>query len=208
MENYQSIVAFYEGCFEKFGDNHNGLHWPNLPDLVRRYDVMLGVVRETGKEETTLLDFGCGTAMFYEHMLKKNAPPKIKYSGLDLSPKFVDFCKKKFPEVDFYCLDILKNPNALGTFDYIIMNGVFTEKLDLPFSDMLDYFQRMAAAVFSKVRIGMAFNVMSKQVDWEKDFLFHLPLDTLAFFLTRELSRNFIIRNDYGLYEYTTYVYK
>ena len=47
-----------------------------------------------------------------------------------------------------------------------------------------------------------------KQVDWEKDFLFHLPLDTLAFFLTKELTRNFIIRNDYGLYEYTVYLYK
>ncbi len=29
----------------------------------------------------------------------------------------------------------------------------------------------------------------------------------LVNFLTRELSRHFIIRNDYGLYEYTTYLY-
>jgi hypothetical protein len=29
----------------------------------------------------------------------------------------------------------------------------------------------------------------------------------LAEFLTKDLTRNFIFRNDYGLYEYTAYVY-
>jgi hypothetical protein len=38
--------------------------------------------------------------------------------------------------------------------------------------------------------------------------LFHLPFDTLASFLTSELTRNFVFRNDYGLYEYTAYVYR
>lgn len=49
---------------------------------------------------------------------------------------------------------------------------------------------------------------MSKDVDWEREDLFHLSLDELSNFLTKEVSRNFIIRNDYGLYEYTTYLYK
>jgi hypothetical protein len=30
----------------------------------------------------------------------------------------------------------------------------------------------------------------------------------LARILIRSLTRNFVIRNDYGLYEYTTYVYR
>ena len=64
---------------------------------------------------------------------------------------------------------------------------------------------------FLKVAItskGVAFNVMSKAVDWEREDLFHLPADLLIDFLTKKLTRNFIIRNDYGLYEYTTYIYK
>jgi hypothetical protein len=61
--------------------------------------------------------------------------------------------------------------------------------------------------VFAKARAGIAFNVMTAQADWERNDLFHLPLDRLSDFLTRELSRHFVIRNDYGLYEYTTYLY-
>jgi hypothetical protein len=55
---------------------------------------------------------------------------------------------------------------------------------------------------------GVAFNVMARHVDWMRDDLFHLSLDEMASFACRELSRDFVIRNDYGLYEYTVYVYK
>jgi hypothetical protein len=84
---------------------------------------------------------------------------------------------------------------------------VFTEKRGLAFDEMHAYFERMVTAVFAKAQLGVAFNAMSKHVDWERDDLFHLPFDMLARFLTTSLSRNFVIRNDYGLYEYTTYVY-
>lgn len=206
MENYKSIVTFYEKCFDKHGDTHKGLDWPNMPDLIRRYDTMLGVIKEDEKE-VSLLDLGCGTAMLYDY-IKKGKKHRIKYAGLDLSLKFIERCKAKFPGIDFYCADILKNPEQIEPFDYIVMNGVFTEKIDLSYEEMLDYFKKMLRVIFSKTLTGLAFNVMSKQVEWEKDFLFHLPLDTLADFVTKELTRNFVIKNDYGLYEYTTYVYK
>jgi hypothetical protein len=88
------------------------------------------------------------------------------------------------------------------------MNGVFTEKRELTFEEMLTYFKDVATQVFNKAKIAIAFNVMSPHVDWERQDLFYLPLDSLAAFLVKELSRDFVIRNDYGLYEYTTYVYR
>ena len=66
----------------------------------------------------------------------------------------------------------------------------------------------MITKLYEMCNKGIAFNVMSKDVDWERDDLFHLPLSDLSAFLTKEISRDFVIRNDYGLYEYTTYVYK
>ena len=207
MGHYKSIVSFYEGCFEQHGDGPEGHHWPNMEDLIRRYNTMLDVIKEPS-ENNTLLDFGCGSAMLFPYIQENLQNVNVEYSGLDLSSKFIETAKSKFPQVKFYCMDVLKTPEDLDNFDYIIMNGVFTERIDLSFDEMWEYFKNMIRTVFPKVNRGLAFNVMSKQVDWEKDFLFHLPLDTLAFFLTKELTRNFVIRNDYGLYEYTTYVYK
>jgi hypothetical protein len=86
------------------------------------------------------------------------------------------------------------------------MNGVFTEKLDLSFDEMWNYFSKMLIRIFPSAQKGIAFNVMTKQVDWERDDLFHVPMDLLAAFLSKKISRHFIFRNDYGLYEYTCYV--
>ena len=102
----------------------------------------------------------------------------------------------------------MEDDSDLPNFDYIIMNGVFTEKMTLTFQYMLEYFKNMIKKVFNKANIGIAFNTMSIHVDWEREDLFHLPFDLLADFLKKEISRHFIIRNDYGLYEYTVYVYK
>jgi hypothetical protein len=72
----------------------------------------------------------------------------------------------------------------------------------------MNFFQTTLVKLWDKCNVGLAFNLMSKHVDWERDDLFHVSLDELGWFLKENLSRDFIVRNDYKLYEYTTYVYK
>lgn len=206
MSDYRDIVAHYEACLETYGDTHLGVDWPKEADVFKRYAVMLEVIRERG-HQVSLLDFGCGASHLYGHM-QREGYSSVDYAGLDLSEKFIALCQSKYPENAYYCLDILQDRDSFPEFDYIVMNGVFTEKRALSFDAMLAYFKDMIGAAYAKARQGLAFNVMSKQVNWEREDLFHLPLDTLADFLTKEISRNFVIRNDYGLYEYTVYVYR
>jgi hypothetical protein len=73
---------------------------------------------------------------------------------------------------------------------------------------MLEYWCTLIQRVFRFARVGLAFNVTSKYVDWEREDLFHLPLEAMASLVTQHLSRNIVIRHDYGLYEYTVYVYR
>lgn len=206
-KKYLSIVSHYESCLEQHGDTHLGVDWPNKEDAITRYRVMLEVIKQDNAGGIRLLDFGCGASHLYEYILKQNIR-NIEYSGLDLSEEFIQLSRNKFPANNYYCLDILEEGSSIPSFDYVIMNGVFTEKRELSFSEMFSYFKQVLSTIFDKTNVGIAFNVMSKHVDWEREDLFHLPFDTLADFLTQELTRNFVIRNDYGLYEYTTYVYK
>jgi SAM-dependent methyltransferase len=206
VPNYSKIVSHYEDCLEKYGDSHLGVDWPNLADAETRYQVMLDVIRDPVTSKISLLDFGCGASHLYEY-IQKNKLDHIDYSGLDISEKFIRLSKKKFPTIPYYCLDILRDHPQLPTFDFVILNGVFTEKRELSFDEMYEYFKKMIMQIFEHARVGIAFNVMSTHVDWERDDLFHLPMDTLAAFLVKNISRDFVIRNDYRLYEYTTYIY-
>ncbi|HEX8196422.1 MAG TPA: class I SAM-dependent methyltransferase [Pyrinomonadaceae bacterium] len=205
---YRKIVEHYENCLAHYGDTPRGVDWTKEAEVDVRYKVMLEVIRRSDASAVSLLDFGCGTSHLFEYILRNSLQSGIEYSGLDLSEKFIEVSKNKFPNINYYQADIIKNPDAVPAFDYIVMNGVLTEKRELSFEEMWEYAQTLLARVFEKARRGVAFNVMAKTVDWERDDLFHLPMDTLAAFLVKKLSRNFIIRSDYGLYEYTTYLYR
>jgi cyclopropane fatty-acyl-phospholipid synthase-like methyltransferase len=203
---YHTLIRHYEDCLARHGDTHRGVDWPNADDAAKRYQVMLDVIKPS-HEETTLLDFGCGASHLYQYMLERGVTG-VRYAGLDASPAFCELSSKKYPHNEYTCVDVLDAPERLGEFDYVVMNGVFTEKRELSYDAMWDYFRRVLRVVFGKTRRGIAFNVMSKEVDWERDDLFHVPLTDLTHFLARELSRHYVVRHDYGLYEYTTYVYK
>ena len=204
--DYRSIVRHYEACLAKHGDTHKGVDWPNSLDAETRYQVMIEVLGGN-RDNASILDFGCGASHLYGY-IKDKEYENIAYTGLDISSAFCELSKQKYPENNYVCLDVLESSSALGQYDYIVMNGVFTEKRDLSFDEMLTYFQRMLLTVYPHAGLGMAFNVMSKHVDWERPDLFHLPLDILMEFLTSQISRHIVIRQDYGLFEYTVYVYK
>lgn len=207
-KKHLTIVSACEAYLDKYGDSYLGVGWTKKQeDADTRYRVMLEAIRSDASGKIKLLDFGCGASHLYEYILKRELN-NIEYSGLDLSQKFLDLSRKKFPSIDYYHLDILDNQDALPDFDYILLNGVFNSKCSLAFDEMLSYFQDVITRAFNNAREGIAFNVMSKQVDWEREDLFHLPFDTLASFLTKNVSRHFVIRHDYGLYEYTAYAYK
>lgn len=221
MEEYKIIAKHYEECFQKNGDTCRGVDWPNPLDAEKRYHVMLNIIDQykmhlkTGacvweykvNEAYSVLDVGCGLGYLYE--FSKKSPYNINYIGLDISEAFIKVCRKKYPEIKFIQRDILKEEKTkFEKYDFVIMNGIFTEKLNLQYDQMWEFFTGMLKKAFEYCDKGMAFNVMSKDVDWEREDLFHVPLNQLSAWLTQNLTRNFIIRYDYGLYEYTVYVMK
>jgi SAM-dependent methyltransferase len=206
--DYHELIDHYEACLDRHGDTHLGVDWPNEADALTRYRVMLEIVAPpTPGSRATLLDFGCGAGGLLDHMRATGAN-EVEYLGLDASPKFVALCQQKFPGIDFFQQDVLADATPLPAVDYAVLNGVLTEKRGLSQEAMLDYAARLLERVFASVRVGMAFNVMSWHVDWRRDDLFHVPFDTMAAVVRDRLSRHYRFRSDYGLYEYTTYVYR
>jgi SAM-dependent methyltransferase len=204
---YHSIIEHYEQCLAEHGDSHLGVDWPNAEDAETRYRVMLDLVRPPYGHPVTLLDFGCGAAHLVDY-LARHGRTDISYIGVDASLQFIELSQRKFPRSSFHCIDVLASDTPLPESDYIVMNGVLTEKRGLSFEEMFAYMSRLLPRVFCSARVGLAFNVMSHHVDWERDDLFHVPFDVLAAFLKANLSRHFTFRADYGLYEYTAYVYR
>ena len=204
----QYISRACEEVLREHGDSHLGAGYTRtVGEATSQYALMLEVVRET-KVPVQVLDFGCGLAHMLDHINARPDLAHIRYSGLDLSQDFLDAARLRHPEADLFLLDALANEEALSEYDYIILNGVFNYRGELGYDEAKAYWQSLVALVFRHARQGIAFNNMSKHVDWERDDLFHLPFDEMASFVKANLSRHFVIRHDYPAFEYTTYVYR
>jgi SAM-dependent methyltransferase len=201
-----AIVEHYEDCLRRHGAGARAVDWKSTADAALRYEVMLGVVRDR-TERATLLDFGCGLADLKRH-IDSTGRTAISYTGLEISPKFAAAARAANPATEILCLDVLDDPVGIESFDYIVMNGVFTRRHSLSMAAMQTYLERLLPIVFSKCRRGLAFNVMSTSVDWESEELYHAEPGTLITFIARELTRHFVLRNDYGLHETTIYLYR
>lgn len=205
---YLRLVRHYEACFAEHGATAAGVDWPDEAGAKLRYDVMLDLLRwdPLKPEAPTLLDFGCGAAGLYSHVRCDELGRSLDYSGHDLSELYVAHCRVAYPEVRFTTGDILAG-HQLDVVDYVVVNGVFTERLDLEHEEMFIFMRSILERLTAVARRGVAFNVMSSLVDWERDDLFHVPPSQIAELAT-VFGRRFLIRHDYPLYEYTTYLYR
>lgn len=207
---YLNLVQHYEQCFAAHGPTHRGVDWPNEADLETRFDVMLDIIPASAPDASGtahLLDLGCGPGLLLDHLAERDHYPFDAYQGIDLSVPMIDAARERHPEAAFLVRDILSDPLPRQSFDYVILNGVLTERRDLSFETMEIFAIEILTAAFAAAREGVAFNVMSPFVDWERDDLFHWPFERMMKALL-PLTRHIRIRADYGLREYTTYLYR
>lgn len=205
---YRKILRHYEKCFDKHGASHRGMDWPNEEDLARRFKVMLEMQRWDSSKPVSILDLGCGVGLLLDYIQARGLLDTFEYWGIDLSTKMVTKALERHPHQRFETRDILQEPLPPRCVDYVIMNGLLTEKVSLNQETMEAFARDVIKAAFAACRRGIAFNIMSSHVGWCRLDLFHWPLDRVASFLVENCSRSLVIRMDYGLYEYTVYVYR
>ena len=202
---WNPLVRHYEECLARHGPSPLGADWPNGADLATRFGVMLDLLSDV-EQKPVLLDLGCGPGLLLDYLAATGNIEKVDYRGIDLSATMIETARARWPQHDFSCRDIVAEPLPEQSVDVVIMNGVLTERVSVSVDSMIDLARSIVAAAFRTARVGIAFNVMNAHVDWQRDDLFHLPFDTLADFLKREVSREYAFRADYGLYEYTCFV--
>ncbi|MCO7226134.1 bifunctional 2-polyprenyl-6-hydroxyphenol methylase/3-demethylubiquinol 3-O-methyltransferase UbiG [Pleionea sp. CnH1-48] len=204
--DYRVLAQHYEECLQRHGASAKGMDWPSEESLNVRFQVMADLLQYF--KPGSLLDVGCGAGLFYDFVKQYEPAQGWQYRGLDISEKMIAAAHQRWDESLFWQQDILQQPLADNSVDVCVMNGVLTEKLSLSYDDMMQFAKAMISACFKASRQGVAFNVMSNQVDWCRPDLFHVSCDELGFWLRKNISPHFIMRQDYGLYEYTVYVYK
>jgi SAM-dependent methyltransferase len=209
----QRIVDSIEARFSRHGASPQGLWWPNARDLALRYEVMIRPLLDAcGGERITLLDFGCGAGFLVDWLAANDLLERIDYTGIDISERVLGHAVMRWPGLRFLRADILENglppPTRGDRYDAVLACGIFTCRFSNSHAEMAAYTEASLAALWRATGRVLAFNVMSKHVDWERDDLFHWGADEVMRFCRARLARHVEMRAAYGLWEYSFHVWR
>lgn len=112
---------FAEYLIKKTKENYNliasdfsrtrGKPWEELNFLLEKYL----------KEESRVLDLGCGNGRFYPLFKKKS----VEYIGADISEKLIEIAKKRYPEANFQTISPFNFNFPNNYFDEVFSIAVF-----------------------------------------------------------------------------------
>lgn len=208
-EDVRKISADYAGALANMGPTLEGVGWPNAADLVVRYATLLGPIdfdRFSRNRPLRLIDLGCGLGFLLDYFAKNDLLDRVDYTGVDVSEVALTHACRRWPLRRFDLRDIRDRPFQIDEYDYCIICGVFTSRCCIGFEEMRKLVEATLTAVWRSVAIGVGFNVMSKHVDWEREDLFHWPLDDMMAFCKAKLSRHVSFRLDNGLWDVSAFV--
>jgi SAM-dependent methyltransferase len=130
--NHPHVVDYLE---ERFEQNQF------LP-LDQKLGELLGYVL---RQEETFLDVGCQMGTFYE----RKQPFGFKYTGVDVTPNFVERCRVRYPEADFRVDDGFNLSFEDGRYDVVFNKDILRhlENPEVMVSELLRVARRQVIVV-------------------------------------------------------------
>ena len=203
-----TLQEHYKKTFEKYGVTARGVDWGvREEDALLRYDNMLSVIRErdASVDVPKILDVGCGFGGLLDRAKSLNV--ELNYFGIDVCDSMIVEGSNRHAEARFECVDIFDFETDVR-FDYVVCNGILTQKLDASILEMDLFAQNLIRKMFSMCQSGIAFNVMSTRVNFMADNLYYRsPVELFAWCFS-EITPHIRLDHSYPLYEYTLYLYR
>lgn len=181
------LANFYTKQLRAHGDRPEALHW-SLQGQMQRFSAIVDLIKPT--KGSTLLDYGCGKADLYNYMLQKGI--RTKYTGVDITPGFIEMAQEKYPECDFHVHDIEDGPVYGGTFDFTVVCGVFNNRVAGATASMLNSL-RLLFRQTAKALVMNGLSALARQKDYELNYI---DPDELLAYVSTNVTHNASVRLD------------
>lgn len=174
--------------------------WGSKSSQILRFKILSEIGSLKNK---SILDIGCGMGDFFIYIKKKGI---LNYTGIDISDYFINYSKNKFKEknVNFICGNFLTHKFD-KKYDYIFLSG--TLNLKLKKNENMKIAKKFLNKAYNICKIGCSFNFLSSNVDFKNKKDFHYSSSDIIK-ICNKLSRNYELKHNYGLYEFTINCYK
>lgn len=197
--DHKKNIDYYSRLILEHGISVRSLDWGSVESQQLRFSILAQVGVLNG---ASVLDVGCGLGDFLDWL--KNLKTEVRYTGLDITPKMIQFAKERFLNARFMIGNLLElDDSVIGFHDYIFSSGIFARIEEVPFRFM----QEMVSKMFSLCNKAVSFNSLSGWAPQKDSGEYYAdPLEVLNF--CRTITPWVVLRHDYHARDFTVYMYK
>jgi|TARA_B000000460_G_scaffold38462_1_gene23625 2-polyprenyl-3-methyl-5-hydroxy-6-metoxy-1,4-benzoquinol methylase len=199
MAKDEIIKDFFNKLVEKHGYSPKSLAYSGE----KSQKIKFNIVTEVGIEDNcSVLDVGCGFGDYFNY-LKQQGIKNVKYCGIDISNKIVDFAKEKNSLANVIQGNVLDLSDD-EKYDYVISLGFNCVKTGTNWETLTQVLDKM----WKLSKKGIAYNAVSTFSETSpRKIYFVSPAKVIDYIMTN-LTYKVVFRHDYMPHDFTIFAYK
>lgn len=201
----QDQINTYRDNFLVNKDSSMGTFQNDRVTQYMRFEHVIKPFKEMLNETVSFHDFGCGCCDMYDYMLKNNI--KSKYSGTEIIQEMIDHARQKFPGIELYNRDVLKE-NITDKYDIVVFSGGLYLPGNIPHSEWKKFVFDIIHKMWDMSNVGISFNLLTTYSTYKNDHLFYIDPKDMFDYCCTYFSRFVTIDHAYPLYEWSISVFK
>jgi SAM-dependent methyltransferase len=191
------VTNHYELLLAKYGPGVKAVDWRDEEQRNLRFEVLSQAGNLQG---CSIADVGSGLGDLYGFLQKRGW--HVKYTGFEMIPRFVTIARERYPSAEFIEAEFL-SMYIERKFDWVFLNG----SLNVRFDGIEQFTHKVIEKMYAICNRGVAFNLMSTYVDFQKVDTAHNDPEKI-FRFCKSLTRFVTLRHDYYPWEFTTYMFR
>ena len=201
------VTQAYEDRLNQFGNEARGVFWQNKEYQFKRFEILSRIIESGNNDQSIVIhDFGCGYGALFDYLANKPIMTNAHYVGTDMNSQMIIAARQRIndPRAEFRHQLV-----ALDVADYTLISGAFNMHLGQDEEEWEAYIKACLIQLWSKTRLGLAFNMLRDNAQDIYDGLFYINGYDLFDFCAARLSANVVIQNDSPLLpDWTFYIRK
>ena len=173
-----SIKSAYTRRFKEKGAQAEGVFWSSRVSQTARFEQVLENMKaEFSSTSFCLADIGCGYGALFHYIQSKPAWHQIDYSGVDITPEMVSYCKREHAS-NKHLFSLGRQPKH--PVDFAVFVGTFNLCHTDDYELWEDYILRHLAVCWARVRYGLILNITSLETAKINNHIFYVNPEAFA----------------------------
>jgi len=195
----ESVRQLYSDNLRTKGVGPASVGWRDEASQLLRFQKLAHVLAPSS-QPLTYNDVGCGYGAMFPFLRAHAAAPLGAYFGYDVSAEMLEAASAFIGDER---AELIREDRPTRTADYSFVSGTFNVRFGASDEEWWSYIVEMLDRIAEHSRLGFAFNLLTKYVDWQEPHLYYGDPHLFVDHCIRKYSRRVALLHDYPLYEWT-----